>query len=236
MPHGSPCSVSCVLLTTFKTGLFIQSAVCWKNAHLWLPSCLELFSHKGICCPFAHMFIQCNRGELQLQSLQPLSHPCAVNWWILIKIPPGVLQSLKVTSVLLHLVLSLNRYFKLDDSTRRFYSNTSSTHFPALLNHKALDPFPGTRSKIPSGYIDHSTNCIRKVVLHQSSSKSLPWILHGYYYNQYRSDSNPSRLTSKASFRCFSYQYNHFTNNFCELPSGSRTARLFIINFSLYHL
>lgn len=106
----------------------------------------------------------------------------AVNWWVLIKIPQGILQSLKVTFMLLHLVLSLNKYFKLDDSTRRFYSNTSSAHFPTLLNHKALDSFPRIRSKISSGYIDHSTNCIIKAVLHKSSSKSLPsldfaWLL-----------------------------------------------------------
>lgn len=120
----------------------------------------------------------------------PLS--CAVNWWILIKISQGILQSLKVTFVLLHLLPSLNKYFKLDESSRRFYSDTSTTHFPALLNHKALDSFPGIRSKISSGYIDHSTNCIMKAALHQSSSKSLlsldfAWLLLQSILEQFKS-------------------------------------------------
>lgn len=208
-----------------------------KAAHLLLTSCLEPFSCKGICCPFAHTLIQCNWDKRQLQSLRLPSHSCAVNWWILIKIPQGILQSLKVTFVLLHLVLSLNKYFKLDDSTRRFYSNTSSTHFPALLNHKALDSFPRIRSKISSGYIDHSTNHIMKTATRAALKACLPWILHGYSSNQYRSDSNPSWSISRASFRCFSYWYKHFTNNFCEASTGSiTTTSLFIINFFPYRL
>lgn len=144
-----------------------------EAAQLLHASCLELFSHKGFCCSFAHTLIPFNWGQHQLQSLWPPPHPCAENWWILIEISQGILQSLKVTLVLLHLLPSLNKCFKLDDSSGRFYSDTSSIHFPALLNHKALDSFPGIRSKISSGYIDHSTNCIMKAALHQSSSKSL---------------------------------------------------------------
>lgn len=142
--------------------------------------------------PFAHTPIPCNRDQHQLQSLWPPLHPCAVKWWILIKISQGILQSLKVTFVLLHLLPSLNKYSKLDDSSRRFYSDTSSIHFPALLNHKALDSFPGIRSKISSGYIDHSTNCIMKAALHQSSSKSLlsldfAWLLLQSILEQFKS-------------------------------------------------
>lgn len=163
-----------------------------EAAQLLLASCLEPFSHKGFCCPFAHTFIPCNWDQHQLQSLWPPLQSCAVNWWILIKISQGVLQSLKVTFMLLHLLLSLNKYFKLDDSSRRFYSDTSSTHFPALLNHKALDSFPGIRSKISSGYIDHSTNCIMKAALYQSSSKSLlsldfAWLLLQSISEQFKS-------------------------------------------------
>lgn len=163
-----------------------------EAAQLLLASCLEPFSHKGFCCPFAHTFIPCNWDQHQLQSLWPPLQSCAVNWWILIKISQGVLQSLKVTFMLLHLLLSLNKYFKLDDSSRRFYSDTSSTHFPALLNHKALDSFPGIRSKISSGYIDHSTNCIMKAALYQSSSKSLlsldfAWLLLQSILEQFKS-------------------------------------------------
>lgn len=182
---------SYLLSIVSKIDLFIQPAVCWKLHSCPLHPALSCFPTKVSAAPLpTHWFLQLGSTSAAIPvTTTPL---LAVKWWILIKLSQGILQSLKVTFVLLHLLPSLNKYFKLDDSSRRFYSDTSSTHFPALLNHKALDPFPGIRSKISPGYIDHSTNCIMKAALHQSSSKSLlsldfAWLLLQSILEQFKS-------------------------------------------------
>lgn len=181
------------LLSIIFENRFVYTASCvLEAAQLLLASCLELFFPQGFLLPLCPHTYSLQLGSTSAAILWPPLHSRVVNWWILIKISQGILQSLKVTFVLLHLLPSLNKYFKLDDSSRRFYSDTSSTHFPALLNHKALDSFPGIRSKTSSGYIDHSTNCIMKAALQQSSSKSLlsldfAWLLLQSILEQFKS-------------------------------------------------